>query len=52
MKKKEMKRLCTGLTISDLMKDIKALEKGKKAPKKCYLCKRREGAKIWYYKGV
>ncbi len=45
MKKKEMKRLCTGLTISDLRKDIRAMEKGKKAPKKCYLCKRPEGDK-------
>ncbi|RPJ09031.1 MAG: hypothetical protein EHM36_04725 [Deltaproteobacteria bacterium] len=45
MKKKEMKRLCTGMTVSDLRKDIRTLEKGKKAPKKCYLCKRREGDK-------
>ncbi|HSB06202.1 MAG TPA: hypothetical protein VLK23_13510 [Thermodesulfobacteriota bacterium] len=45
MKKKEMRRLCTGMTMSELRKDIKAMEKGKKAPKKCYLCKRPEGDK-------
>lgn len=43
MKKKEIRRCCTGLTEEEVKKEIKALEKGKKTPKKCYLCKRPEG---------
>jgi hypothetical protein len=39
---KEIRRVCTGLSKEELKKEIRAMEKGKKAPKKCYLCKRPE----------
>ena len=44
-KGKELRRFCTGMTISEVKKEIKVIEKGKKAPKRCYLCKRAEGDK-------
>jgi hypothetical protein len=43
--KKDIRRCCTGLTISDVKKEVKGLKKGKKTPKKCYLCKRPEGGR-------
>jgi hypothetical protein len=42
---KEIRRCCTGMTISEVKKEVKAFEKGKKTPKRCYLCKRSEGDK-------
>ncbi len=31
------------MTISDVKREIKAMQKCKKAPKKCYLCKGADG---------
>lgn len=42
---KEIRRCCTGMTISEVKKEIRAVKKGKKSPKRCYLCKRSEGDK-------
>jgi hypothetical protein len=42
MKKKEVRRWCTGMTKEELMKEMKALEKGTNHVEKCYLCKRPE----------
>jgi hypothetical protein len=42
---KELRRFCTGMTVPEVKKEIRAMQKGKKAPKKCYLCKRSEGDK-------
>ena len=42
---KEIRRWCTGMTVSEVKEEIKAFRKGRKAPKKCYLCKRPEGSK-------
>lgn len=45
MKKKEIRRCCTGLTEEEVKKEMEALGKGKKTPNRCYLCKRPEGGK-------
>ncbi len=44
MKKKEIRRCCTGMTDKDFMKNLKKLDKVENIPKKCYLCKREEGS--------
>ena len=44
-KTKELRRFCTGMTISEVKKEIKDMQKGKKAPHRCYLSKRPEGGK-------
>ena len=46
MKRKVLRKCCTGMTLQEFKTKMKAIDKGKKhLPKKCYLCKRPEGSR-------